>query len=62
MSFYLKYGGKNHMQKYFEKWDASTFAFPTAGRGDLIGLTSLMEGQVRCHLLKDNIRGAMVPG
>lgn len=32
-------GGK-HMQKYFEKWDASTFAFPTAGTGDLIGLSS----------------------
>lgn len=50
------------MQNYFEKWDASTFAFPTAGTGDLIGHTQLIEEQLRCHLLKDNIRDAMVPG
>lgn len=55
-------GGKKHMQKYFEKWDASPFAFPTAGTGDLIDLTQLMEGQLRHHLLKENIRDAMVPG
>lgn len=39
MSFYLKCGGEKNMQEYFEKWDASTFAFPTAGTGDLIGHT-----------------------
>lgn len=50
------------MQKYFEKWDASTFAFPTAEAGDLTGLTRLIEGQLRHHLLKDNIRDATVPG
>lgn len=50
------------MQKYFEKWEASFFAFPTAGTEDLIGLTWLMEGQLRHHLLKDNVRDAMAAG
>lgn len=53
--------GEKDMQKYFEKWDASTFSFPTAGTEDLKGLTWLKEGQLRHHLLKDNIRDAMAP-
>lgn len=52
MPFYLEYGGK----KCTEKWDASTFAFFTAGTEDTIGL---IKGQLRHHLLKD-IRGVMV--
>lgn len=50
-------GEKTHVQKHFEKWDVSTFAFLTAGTGDSIGLTRLTEGQLRPHPLKDNIRG-----
>lgn len=48
------------MQKHFEKWDVSTFAFLTAGTGDSTGLTQLAEGQLRPHPLKDNIGGTVV--